>query len=76
MQDDTERGAEVDTAPATGVLTLERGNTIGRYVVLDKLGPAGWLRRRAYDPELDRKLAIKLLHPEASNDEVGAFAAA
>jgi tetratricopeptide (TPR) repeat protein len=72
MQDETERGAEVDTAPRPRVLTLERGNTIGRYVVLDKLGAGGMgVVVAAYDPELDRKLAIKLLHPETSNDEVG-----
>ncbi|MBL4688517.1 MAG: serine/threonine protein kinase [Nannocystaceae bacterium] len=41
---------------------LTRGATIGRYVVLDKIGVGGMgVVSSAYDPELDRKLAIKLL---------------
>jgi len=41
---------------------LVRGSTIGRYVVLDKVGAGGMgVVYSAYDPELDRKLAIKLL---------------
>ncbi|MEM6993107.1 MAG: serine/threonine-protein kinase [Myxococcota bacterium] len=41
---------------------LARGATIGRYVVLDKIGVGGMgVVYSAYDPELDRKLAIKLL---------------
>ena len=41
---------------------LARGATIGRYVVLDKIGIGGMgVVYAAYDPELDRKLALKLL---------------
>jgi hypothetical protein len=42
---------------------LAKGATIGRYVVLGLLGRGGMGEvYAAYDPELDRKVAIKLLH--------------
>ena len=44
--------------------SLERGATLGRYVVLDKLGGGGMgVVYAAFDPELDRRIAIKLLKP-------------
>jgi tetratricopeptide (TPR) repeat protein/predicted Ser/Thr protein kinase len=40
----------------------QRGDAIGRYVVLDRIGHGGTGEvLRAYDPELDRRVAIKLL---------------
>src|SRR3569623_204617 len=41
---------------------LQRGSSVGRYVILGRVG-AGAMGEvyAAYDPELDRKLAIKLL---------------
>ncbi len=51
-------------APPEGVLA--RGAVVGRYVVIDELG-AGAMGRvySAYDPQLDRRVALKLLrsHP-------------
>jgi tetratricopeptide (TPR) repeat protein len=43
-----------------------RGSVLGRYLVLELLG-AGGLGRvfSAYDPELDRRVAVKLLEPRA-----------
>jgi eukaryotic-like serine/threonine-protein kinase len=47
---------------ATGPLTLARGTSVGRYTVLALLGRGGMGEvYSAYDPELDRKIALKLL---------------
>jgi serine/threonine protein kinase/tetratricopeptide (TPR) repeat protein len=50
---------------------LERGASIGRYLVIGLLGKGGMGEvYAAYDPELDRKIALKLLrsHPSAGVD--------
>lgn len=42
--------------------TFERGATIGRYVVLDVIGRGGMgVVYKAFDPELDRAIALKLV---------------
>ena len=47
---------------AGGTTELARGATIGRYLVLTLLGKGGMGEvYAAYDPELDRKVAIKIL---------------
>ncbi len=49
-------------------MQLERGRTIGRYVVLYELGSGGMgVVYAAYDPELDRKIALKLLHADSTS---------
>jgi tetratricopeptide (TPR) repeat protein/tRNA A-37 threonylcarbamoyl transferase component Bud32 len=49
-------------------IAIERGAVIGRYVVLSKLGAGGMgVVLAAYDPELDRKVAIKLLKPHGAD---------
>ena len=56
------------TAPALASnKTFEPGTAIGRFMVLSKLGAGGMgVVFAAYDPKLDRKVAIKLLRPRSS----------
>ncbi len=60
-----EATADVGTAPGAPALEdvlLPRGASIGRYLVLDKLGDGGMgVVYAAYDSELHRKVAVKLL---------------
>ena len=46
---------------------LQPGDLVGRYVVLSKVGAGGMgIVYAAYDPELDRRVALKLLHGEVA----------
>jgi tetratricopeptide (TPR) repeat protein/predicted Ser/Thr protein kinase len=60
--------AESDTSPeGAPPETLQRGAALGRYVVLDWLGGGGMgVVYAAYDPDLDRRVAIKLLRPDSA----------
>ncbi len=51
-------------------VSLVRGDVLDHFIVVDKLGEGGMgLVLSAYDPDLDRKVAIKLLSPR--DDEEG-----
>jgi tetratricopeptide (TPR) repeat protein len=51
-----------------------RGASIGRYLVLERAGQGGMATVLvAYDPELDRKVALKLWLDDGSNPEEGAL---
>src|SRR5262249_34673961 len=71
----------VETATATGSATLDaspegdafgdyrRGTSIGRYMVVDLLGQGAVGQVvAAYDPELDRRVAVKLLHTARASE--------
>ncbi|HEY4395794.1 MAG TPA: serine/threonine-protein kinase [Polyangia bacterium] len=62
-------GSPPNTPPPEQVLSsLVRGATIGRYVVLGLVGRGGMGEvYAAYDPELDRKVALKLLRVKPGN---------
>ena len=46
---------------------LERGDAVGRYLILSKLGAGAMgVVYAAYDPELDRRVAIKVLLPDVA----------
>jgi tetratricopeptide (TPR) repeat protein/predicted Ser/Thr protein kinase len=62
-----------ETAPATGLATtpgdygFAPGERVGRHVVLERIGGGGMgVVYAAYDPKLDRRVALKLLRPDAT----------
>jgi len=64
VEDETNDG-ESEGAPDPSA-ALSPGTRLGRYVVLEELGTGGMgMVFAAYDPELNRKVALKLLKPRS-----------
>jgi len=55
-------GATLGASSVVPEQVLPRGSKLGRYVVIDRIGAGGMgIVYAAYDPELDRKIALKVL---------------
>ena len=68
---DTE-GVTLSRVDAKGAVVIagDVGNTISRYVVLEEIGVGGMGRvLRAYDPRLQREVAVKVLRANALSEE-------
>ncbi len=53
---------------------LRRGDSVGRYTVLDRIGSGGMgVVYAAFDPQLDRRVALKVMHPgsDGTSDTAG-----
>jgi len=58
-----------DSAGPSGMFNLA-GSTLGKYRLIEKVGQGGMAQvYKAYQPDLDRYVAIKVLHPHLTGDE-------
>ncbi|WNG50316.1 tetratricopeptide repeat protein [Archangium minus] len=68
--EDSAPGSTVPQTPDEVLSPLTRGATLSRYVVLERIGQGAMgVVYAAYDPELDRQVALKLLRPEGHRVE-------
>src|SRR5262245_10056156 len=59
--------AAEEVVPIDGSGRLQRGSVVGRYVIIDLVGGGGMgTVYSAYDPDLDRRIAIKLVRSDES----------
>ena len=66
----TSVGTLADVGPAATGEGLEPGDHLGRYIVLERIGEGGMgVVYCAFDPELNRKVAVKLVRVHARRDD-------
>src|SRR5205823_10188238 len=67
-----ESGHAVTTLPAAGAAENDgRIETWGRYRLIEKVGEGNFGSvYRAWDPELEREVAIKILHPRVTDSQL------
>ena len=59
-----------DESPKPTFGSLARGETLGRYVILDRVGAGGMaVVYEAFDPQLDRRIALKVVAPSQASLE-------
>ena len=64
--------ADPEASPAAAARDLPRGTVVSRYVILHRVGSGGMgVVYAAYDPQLDRRVAVKVLSAERSIDTQG-----
>jgi tetratricopeptide (TPR) repeat protein len=67
----SETASATDASAGPRRAPLRRGAVVGRYVIIDRAGEGGMgVVYKAYDPELERPVALKLLHagPRSGED--------
>jgi tetratricopeptide (TPR) repeat protein/tRNA A-37 threonylcarbamoyl transferase component Bud32 len=69
--EDTHVSGERQAVDLTGS-SIQKGEALDRYVILDRLGAGGMGEVfSAWDPVLDRKVAVKVLRPDFEGSELG-----
>ena len=67
---ESQESAEPGRAPASLFEPLAQGELVGRFVIRERLGSGGMgLVYAAYDPELDRRVALKLIRVDGDSPE-------